>query len=132
MTGAQSFGVFPDSSSQISSDSNQQPGDSVADGSALDKDKEMSALFFTDVEEKTTRARVDDETYARINLSETSTFVLLDIPVVCISDEDPNIGKIKETNEKYHEVILILKMFSQIILLFTIVTMMLIMQRRRR
>lgn len=101
MTGAQSFGVFPESSSHVSSDSNQQPSDSMQQDSAVEKEKEASALFVTDIEEK---PKKQDSQYEKICLIETPTFCLLDIPKTCVADDDPHIDKIKEKNEKYLEV----------------------------
>lgn len=89
------------SSSHVSSDSNQQPSDSMQQDSAVEKEKEASALFVTDIEEK---PKKQDGQYEKINLIETPTFCLLDIPKTCVSDEDPLIDKIKEKNEKYLEV----------------------------
>ena len=68
--------------------------------SSIDKDKETSALFVTDIEEK---PKKQDSQHERISLIETATFCLLDIPKTCVSDEDPLIEKIKEKNEKYLE-----------------------------
>ena len=89
------------SSTHVSShESNQQPGDSVHELNG-DREKEQSALFFTNVEAKPKSELL----YETLNISETETFTLLDIPTTCLSDDDPNTEIVKQKNEKYIEVI---------------------------
>ena len=83
-----------------SHESNQQVGDSVHELNA-DREKEQSALFFTNVEVKPKSELL----YETLNISETETFTLLDIPTTCLSDDDPNTEIVKQKNEKYIEVI---------------------------
>jgi len=99
LTGAQqSIGAFPENSTQLSNDSNQQPTESMQE--MLEKDREMSALFITDIERK----KKTNENEEVINLNETATFVLLHIPTTCVSSEDQLCEAVKENNKKYIEV----------------------------
>ena len=61
----------------------------------------MSALFITNVyKEKSPKEKVIET----VNLKETSTHVLLNIPTSCVSSEDPLVEKVKNSNQKYEEV----------------------------
>lgn len=99
LTAATSFGAFHESSTHVSShESNQQPGDSIQEP-AIDREKDLSALFFTNIEIKPKSELV----YETLSLNETSTFILLDIPTTCLADEDPQAEIFKIRNEKYIE-----------------------------
>jgi hypothetical protein len=99
LTGAQqSIGAFPENSTQLSNDSNQQPTESMQE--MLDKDREMSALFITNIERK----KKVNESEEVINLNETATFVLFHMASTCVSNEDRLCESIKTNNKKYIEV----------------------------
>ena len=91
------------STTHVSSDSNQHPNDSgIQEGAFIEKDKETSALFITNIENVTQQkkgAKVE-----AITLIETSTHVLLNIPSTCLSNEDENADAVKKNNQKYLEV----------------------------
>jgi hypothetical protein len=87
----------------VSSDSNQVVGDSFQDGVSSEKDKEIPAQFITNIVKQQNKQHT--EKIETINVKETPTFVLLDICSLCVSNEDQNIQKVKENNQKYSEVI---------------------------
>ena len=94
---------FLSSTTHVSSDSNQHPNDSgVQDGGAVEKDKEMSALFITNVDNVMQLKKAPKT--ETISLYETSTHVLLDLPSSCLSNEDENAEKVKKNNQKYIDV----------------------------
>ena len=83
--------------------SNQHPNDSgMQEGVFMEKDKETSALFITNIENVSRQK--DGPTTETVNLTETSTYVLLNIPTSCLSNEDENAEKVKKNNQKYLEV----------------------------
>lgn len=104
LTGAQSFGAFPDNSTtHVSNDSNQHPNDSGLQDGIIEKEKETSALFITNIEAETAAHKKSGPKIEKINLSETSTYVLLNLISTCLSKEDENAEKIMKNNEKYIE-----------------------------
>lgn len=87
------------SMTQMSTDSTQQQTDSMHESNAGETEKETTALFLTQIENRKPFSNIEN-----IIIRETSTFWLLDIPATCISNEDTNLGFQKERNEKYLEV----------------------------
>lgn len=96
---------FDFSSTHISNDSNQLPSDSMQETIAQEKERESSAQFFIRVEKSSKKTkRSDEKIMANINISETSTYTLLDIPSICVSSEDPHAEIVLQNNQKYLEV----------------------------
>jgi hypothetical protein len=67
-----------------------------------DKDREIPALFFINIDKPKSKKTVDE--HQTVNLKETGTFVLFNTVAVCVSNEDENLAKVKENNQKYAEV----------------------------
>ncbi len=98
---SQKFPLYNSSTHVSSHESNQQQASDSVQETAGDREKEQSALFFTNIEIKPKT----DLLYETLHINETPTFILLDIPTTCLSDEDPNAEKVKLRNENYIEVI---------------------------
>ena len=74
----------------------------MQEGGLNDKEREIPAQFFINIDKpKSKKTRSDFET---INLKETGTFVLFNTIATCVSNEDENLAKVKENNQKYVEV----------------------------
>ena len=65
----------------------------------MENDKELPALFITDIEKKKNTGIIEN-----VLIKETATFYLLDMPATCFSNEETGIEDIKKRNEKYLEV----------------------------
>ena len=75
----------------------------MQEGGAIDKEKEIPALFFINIETPKQAAQESETPVETINLKETQTFVLIDLLTLCVSNDDPNIALVKEKNAKYIE-----------------------------
>ena len=82
----------------MDSQSNMNPSDVVHEEKI---EKEHSALFFTSF---VTKQPKTPALYENITFSETTTFVLFDLPQACLFDEDPMTEIIKQKNQKYLDV----------------------------
>ncbi len=58
-------------------------------------------MFITNIENVTQKKGAKTEA---ITLNETPTYVLLNIPTTCLSNEDENAENVKKNNQKYIEV----------------------------
>jgi hypothetical protein len=63
--------------------------------------EDASAYFFIDAEKESEAIKKAENS---INLKETSTFFLINLPSICFSAETANIEHIKQINQKYQEV----------------------------
>ena len=86
--------------------------DNAATQTNYDKEDE-SAYFFIDVEKESQTTKQEENS---INLKETSTFFLLNIPSICFSPETANIEHIKQLNQKYQEVKALSTFFTKVFL----------------
>lgn len=75
-----------------------------------EREREFSALFITNLEKKAKK----ENTFERINLTETATYTLLDLPSTCLSNEDENAQIVKQNNQKYLEVIFLFLFLSNL------------------
>jgi hypothetical protein len=87
------------------------PSDSLQETIAQERERETSAQFFIKVE-KSKKAKKSDKIMANINISETSTFTLLDIASICVSNEEPHAEVVSQNNQKYLEVSLLINFFQ--------------------